>query len=328
MAARPPPDRTLTGYILRRLLAMLPVLWVIATITFFLMHATPGGPFVQDRTLPEATQQAQLRQYNLDEPLWKQYVLYLQNIAKGDLGVSIQGNLDVSDIIRERFFVTAQLGLMALTLAIIIGIGLGTLSALNHNGPLDYIGVGFATLGASIPHFVLGAFLVLVFVVHFGVFNTIGWGGPQDVDDIFKFSEYNWKLMVLPVLSLAALPAAFIARVTRASLLEVLNQDYIRTARSKGLREYSVVTRHTIKNALIPVLTVSGPIAADLITGSFIIETMFAIPGLGQSTIAAVVDRDYAVIMGTTLFYAFIITMANLIVDISYAFVDPRIRYR
>jgi oligopeptide transport system permease protein len=310
------------------LLWVLPVLWAVATITFFLMHAVPGGPFTQDKTLPPSTQAALERRFNLDEPLWKQYGLYLWNISHGDLGLSVKNNLDVSDIIKDKFFITFQLGTLALLVAVVFGMTLGTLSALNHNGPLDYIGVGFATIGASVPHFILGSFLVVFFAVNVPIFKTIGWGGPPDLGDALNPSAYDWKLMVLPVVSLAALPAAFIARVTRASILEVLGQDYIRTARAKGLRERSVVTRHTIKNAMIPVLTVAGPIAADLVTGSFIIESMFSIPGIGRETIAAVLNRDYATIMGTTLLYTFIITLANVVVDFAYAFVDPRIRYQ
>ena len=318
----------MTGYFVRRLLWVLPVLWAVATITFFLMHAVPGGPFTQDRDLPVATQEALDRRYNLDEPLWKQYALYLSNSIQGDFGFSVVGDRDVSDIIQDRFFITAQLGILALLLAASVGLLLGTLSALNHNGPLDYVGVGFATIGASVPHFILGTFLVVLFAVNIQIFKTLGWGGPDQARDLLSPSAYDWKLMVLPVVSLAALPASFIARVTRASLLEVLNQDYIRTARAKGLRERSVLMRHTVKNALIPVLTVVGPLAADLATGSFIIETMFGIPGLGRETISAVGRRDYAVIMGTTLLYTFLITTANVVVDLAYAFVDPRIRYR
>jgi oligopeptide transport system permease protein len=317
-----------TGYFVRRLLWIIPVLWAVATITFFLMHAVPGGPFTEDRSLPPEAIAARERAYNLDEPLWKQYGLYLGNILQGDLGVTVsQGNKDVTDLIQETFFVTAQLGVLALMLAVVVGMVLGTLSALNHNGPLDYIGVGFATIGASVPHFILGTFLVVMFAINIKIFGTIGWGGPEDVSDIFNFSAYKWKNMVLPVVSLAALPASFIARVTRASLLEVLNQDYIRTARAKGLSESRVVLRHTIKNAMIPVLTVAGPIAADLVTGSFIVETMFNIRGIGRETIFAVGRRDYAVIMGTTILYTSVITMANVVVDFFYAVVDPRIRY-
>jgi oligopeptide transport system permease protein len=233
----------------------------------------------------------------------------------------------VSEIIRRSGFVSAQIALLSVTLAIVIGVTLGTLSALNHNGPLDYLGVIFATLGASIPHFVLAMFLILFFSVNLGWLDQQGWGGPREFSEITDWSRYEWRKMIIPVLALGALPAAFIARVTRASVLEVLNQDYIRTARAKGLREHRVVLRHTLKNALIPVLTVVGPIAAVLASGSFIIEHQFGINGIGKEAVGAVFERDYGLIMGTTLVYALTITIANLVVDLLYAWVDPRIRY-
>ena len=318
----------MAAYTFRRVLWVIPVLWVVATITFFLMHAVPGGPFTQDKKLPPAVNEALNRRYHLDQPLYKQYGLYLWDASHGDLGLSFQGDQDVSEIIRRTFFVTAQLGLLGLFVAIVVGMTLGTLSALNHNGPLDYLGVGFATIGASVPNFIMGAFLAIIFAVNLGWLKLLGWGGPIQVSDIFDSSVYDWRKVVIPVIAVSALPAAYIARVTRASVLEVLNQDYIRTARAKGMSEYRVVTRHTIKNALIPVLTVMGPIAANLVTGSFIIETMFSIPGLGRETVSAIVRRDYATIMGTTLFFTLIITVANIVVDLAYAVVDPRIRYR
>jgi oligopeptide transport system permease protein len=318
----------MSGYVIRRALWILPVLWAVATITFLLMHAVPGGPFTQDRTLPAATNAALNHRYHLDQPLWRQYGLYLWDASHGDLGLSFQGDRDVSQIIRQTVFVTAQLGVLGFLLAMIVGMTLGTLSALNHNGPLDYAGVGFATIGASVPNFILGSFLVILFAINIHIFDTIGWGGPGSPKEMFDPAAYDWHKLVLPVVAISALPASYIARVTRASMLEVLNQDYIRTARAKGLSESRVVLRHTLKNAMIPVLTVMGPIAANLVTGSFIIETMFGIPGVGRESIAAVVRRDYATIMGTTLLYTLVVTMANLVVDLAYAVVDPRIRYR
>ena len=257
----------------------------------------------------------------------KQYGLYLWDVSHGDLGISFQNDRDVSTIIKDNFFVTAQLGTLALLLATVVGLSLGIMSALNHNGPLDYLGVVFATVFASVPNFILGSFLVVIFAIQFGIFGTIGWGGPLHLRDVFDPAAYDWRRIVLPVVSVGALPASYIARITRSSVLEVMHQDYIRTARAKGLRESSVVFHHTIKNAMIPVLTVIGPIAAALVTGSFIVETMFNIPGLGRESIAAVVRRDYATIMGTTLFYTLIVTLANLFIDLAYAVVDPRIRY-
>lgn len=318
----------MAAYTVRRLLWMIPVLWVIATLTFFFMKAVPGGPFVSEKSRPAALERAINEKYGLDDPVWQQYLNYLGNLVQGDFGISFRGDRPVSEVIRESGFVSVQVAALSLALAVTIGLSLGTLSALKHNGPVDYIAVIFATVGASVPHFILGAFLVIVFAVNLGWFDTQGWGGPREASQLFETGAYNWRKIVLPVVALSMLPAAYIARVTRASLLEVLNQDYIRTARAKGLREGRVVLRHAIKNAMIPVLTVIGPIAAILLSGSFIIERMFGINGIGKESIDAVQRRDYGLIMGTTLFYALVVSTANLIVDLLYAAVDPRIRYR
>jgi oligopeptide transport system permease protein len=318
----------MTAYIIRRVLQLIPVLWAVATITFILMHMVPGGPFTQDKQLPQSIMDALDRRYNLDEPLWKQYLLYLWNLLHGDLGLSFRGDRDVSQLIRDGFFVTAQLGILAFIVASVVGLSLGILSALNQNGVLDYVGVFFATVGAALPSFVMASFLTIIFAVKLGWFQVLGWGGPIQFSQTLDASAWEWKKMVLPVLSVSTLPAAYIARVTRASMLEVLNQDYMRTARAKGLANLTVIGRHGLKNALIPVLTVMGPIAAVLVTGSFIIETVFSIPGVGRAFVDAVMRRDYAMIMGSTLFYAVIVAVANLVVDVLYAVVDPRIRYR
>lgn len=317
----------MTAYAIRRVLWLIPVLWAVATITFFLMHAVPGGPFTQEKKLPEAIVLALNRRYNLDEPLWKQYLLYLWNLLHGDLGLSFRGDRDVAMLIRDGFFVTAQLGILAFIVAAIVGVGLGVLSALNQNGPLDYVGVFVATIGAALPNFILATFLIIIFAVNLGWFGILGWGGPERLGDVLHPSAWDVKKMVLPVVSLSFLPAAYIARVTRASMLEVLRQDYIRTAHAKGLAEQVVIVRHAIKNAMIPVLTLMGPIAAALVTGSFIIENIYSIPGVGRAFIEAVISRDYGMIMGTTLFYAAIVAVANLLVDLLYAVVDPRVRY-
>jgi oligopeptide transport system permease protein len=318
----------MTAYTIRRILWVIPVLWAVATITFLLMHAVPGGPFTQDKALPPAVNEALNRRYHLDQPIWKQYGLYLWDTSHGDLGLSFQGDRNVSDLLRDGFFVTAQLGILGFLLAAAVGLVLGTLAALNQNGPLDYIGVIFASIGASVPNFIMGAFLVIIFVVDLHWLDALGWGGPSNYHQIFQSSAYNWHKIVIPVISVSVLPAALMAGIARASVLEVLSQDYIRTARAKGLQESRVVLRHTIKNAMIPVLTVMGPTFAALVTGSFIIETMFGIPGIGRGFVTAVERRDYAMIMGTTLFYTAVVTFANLLVDLAYAVVDPRIRYR
>ncbi len=305
----------MTGYVIRRILWIIPVLWAVATITFLLMHAVQGGPFDQEKQVPPAVLDDLNAKYNLDKPLYEQYGLFFWDLAHGDLGVSFRSQRPVLDIIEEGWQVTAQLGVVTFAFAILFGMTLGVISALNHNKLADYLGVFFATAGTAMPSFVIGSFLVIIFSVKLGWFDVLGW----------EFGNYH--KMVLPVITLGTLPAAYIARVTRASLLEVLNQDYIRTARSKGLAEYVVVLRHTIKNAMIPILTVIGPIFAFLVTGSFVTETIFSINGVGRRFVAAVFDRDYGLIMGTTLFYAAIVAFANLAVDLLYATVDPRIRY-
>ncbi len=315
------------AYTIRRIIILVPVLWAVATITFILMHAVPGGPLTPEKDRPPALQEALERRYGLDQPLWRQYTTYLTNLLQGDLGITFKGDREVTDVIRDKFFVTAQVGILGFVLAISVGMTLGTLSALNHNGPLDYIGVFFATAAASVPNFILGAFLTIILAVNLGWLDIVGWGGPNTWSELFDPAAYDWRKMLLPVIAISVLPASFFARVTRASVLEVLNQDYIRTARAKGLAERKVVWGHTIKNALIPVLTLTGPIFAVMISGSFIVETMFFIPGLGAESIKAIVARDYGMIMGTTLFFAFVVAIANLAVDLLYAVADPRIRY-
>ena len=319
----------MTGYIIRRILWMIPLLWAIATITFFLMHAVPGGPFASERPIPDSVQQALNARYNLDKPIYEQYVLYFWDLLQLDLGLSFRGDREVFTLLKDGFIVTAQLGTFAFISAVIVGMTLGIVSSLNQNGLMDYIGVFFATIGAALPSFVLGVFITIIFAVQLGWFDVLGWDGPSiSFDPLPQIDIGNYRKMVLPIVSLSVLAAAYIARVTRASMLEVLRQDYVRTARAKGLREQVVVLRHTVRNALIPVLTVLGPIFAVLITGSFIVENLYAIPGIGRQFVGSVLARDYGIIMGTTLFYAGIVALANLVVDVTYAVVDPRIRYR
>ncbi len=304
------------GYSVRRILTLIPLLWAVATITFFLMHSVPGGPFQRgDRPLPPATIAALEQRYNLDGTLGEQYVHFLGDLAKGDFGLSIVQNRPVTDVFQKKYPTTLQLGLCSFAFAVVLGLTLGVLSAINQNGILDYVSVTVATLGVAVPSFVMAVFLVLIFSLRFGWFDVIGW----------EFG--NWHKMVLPTVSLGLLPAAYIARVTRASMLETLRQDYVRTARAKGLVERQVVVRHAARNAMIPVLTLLGPILAGLITGSFIIEQTFAIPGIGKEFVTSIGNRDYGLIMGTVLLYAFLIAVMNLAVDLAYGFADPRVRY-
>ena len=306
----------MTSYIIRRVLILIPLLWAIATVTFFLMHAVPGGPFDQEKTLSASTKAALERKYNLDGSVGEQYVSFLRNLGSGDLGLSFRQNRPVTEVIREGFPTTLQLGLCAFTFAVVLGLSLGILSAVKQNGPIDYVAVFVATAGAAVPNFVVAVFFVLFVALELGWFDVIGW----------EFG--NYRQMVLPTVTLGLFPGAFIARITRASMLEVLRQDYIRTARAKGLAEFRVVMGHAVRNAMVPVLTVMGPILAGLITGSFIIEQYFAIPGIGRDFVEAVQVRDYGIIMGITLLYAFAIAVMNLLVDVSYGFVNPRISYR
>jgi oligopeptide transport system permease protein len=292
-----------------------PVLWAIATITFFLMHSVPGGPFDRERELPPAQRANLERKYGLDKPLMEQYVVYLTNLVQGDLGVSTENQRPVTTIIREGLTVSLQLGISAFIFATVFGFTTGLIAALNHNRPGDYFGVFVATAGSAMPNFILATFLVIIFSVELGWTDVIGW------------ELWNPQKMILPTVALGMLPAAYIARITRASMLDVLNQDFVRTARAKGLSEWAVILRHTVRNALVPIITVLGPIFAVLITGSFIIETTFAINGVGRYFVSSIGSRDYGVIMGTTLFFATVVVVANLIVDLLYAVVDPRIRY-
>ena len=304
----------MAGYLIQRILWIVPVLLSVAVLTFVLMHQVPGGPWDRAKRLPPEALENVNAEYGLDEPVWEQFGAYVVGLAQGDLGVSYrQGNRPVVEIMADGIRVSATLGLLSLVVSVTAGVGLGVVSALRSNTIVDYLAVGFATVGASVPSFILGMLLLVLFTAQLHWLPSGGWGSPQQA--------------VMPVLALSALPAAYIARVTRASMLDVLGQEYVRTARAKGLREQVVVARHMLRNALIPVLTVIGPVAAMLVTGSFIVEQLFAIPGIGRTFVTSISGRDYGVIMGVTLFYTFVVAVANLTVDLLYAAVDPRIRY-
>ena len=313
-------------YVLRRLLWLGIVLVFISLVTFGLMHAVKGGPWGGDWPLPPNVVSQLDHKYGLDKPLWRQYLMFVGHALHGDLGLSFQRqDQPVTQIILSGFRVTAVLGLMALAVATVVGVTLGVVSALNRNRFGDYAGVLFATLGAAVPAFVMGIFLIYFFGVQLHWLPTFGWDLHNGIVPGWL---PRWQQLILPVFTLSLLPAAYLARITRASLLDVLQQDYMRTARAKGLGRSAVLWRHGMRNAAIPIVTVLGPIAATLITGSFIIEYLFSVPGTGRLFVQSVFERDYGMIMGTTLFYALIVVLANLAVDITYAFVDPRIRYR
>jgi len=302
------------SYIARRILWIIPVLFVVSVITFFLMHSVPGGPWDREKALPAGTVTRLNAEYGLDQPIPVQYINWATDFVTGDFGPSYRyTDRRVNDIIADGLGTTVHLGLMAFVLAILVGLPLGILAALGHNRWPDYLSTSLSIVGISTPSFVLAILLIVFFSVGLGWFPTGGWKGP----------EY-W---VLPTVALAGFPIAVIARYTRASMLEVTRKDYIRTAQSKGLQHGSVVTRHMIRNALIPVITILGPTLAFLVTGSFIIEQIFSIPGVGKFFITAISTRDYSLLMAMTILYAFAVAFLNVVVDVLYAYIDPRIRY-
>ncbi|SCZ78811.1 ABC transporter permease [Acidaminobacter hydrogenoformans] len=300
-------------YIIRRLISMIITLVFVASITFFLMHAVPGGPFQSEKALPEAVIQALNEKYHLDDPLWKQYLDYMKGVFTFQLGPSFKRvGTTVNDLIIAGFPYSAKLGFFATLAIVALGIPAGIISALKTNKWEDYLVTVLATLGVAVPSFVLGALFIYIFS------SRLGW--------LPSFGLTSWKHYIGPVIALSGFSLAFVARLTRSSVLEVMQQDYIRTARAKGLPEIVVIVKHALKNALIPVVTYLGPMIAAMMTGSFIVEKIFAIPGMGKYFVESVSSRDYTVLMGTTIFYAaFSITMIFL-VDIAYGFIDPRIK--
>lgn len=328
----------MTTYIVRRLLWLIPVLFFVSLITFTLMHMAPGGPWDRDpsaRQVDSRTQQLLNKKFGLDKPMFlntaggnpldSQFFNYIWNAMRGDLGPSYrQRGLDVQDILfkppegkpfwQSRFGYTARLGLIALGLAVIIGIPAGIIAALNRNTFVDYLTLFISTIGVSVPSFVVAIFLIIIFASRLKLIKIVqsDWGNPN-----------AW---VIPAIVLGFGTMAYLTRLTRSSMLEVMQQDYVRTARAKGLSEWMVVGRHMVRNALIPVVTILGPALAGLVTGSFIIESMFSFPGSGRAYVQAISQRDYSMIMATTLIYAILVALANLTVDILYGFLDPRIK--
>jgi len=315
----------MTRYIVRRVLWIIPVLFFISIVTFALSHAVPGGPFDREKPLPAEIIANLNKFYGLDQPLWKQYTDYVgltrnpsgeySGILQGDFGPSFSSrSRTVNDIIADHLPVSAQLGLAALIIAVGIGVPLGVVSALKQNSFWDYFGMAIAIFGVSVPNVVLGPFFILIFALTLHWFPVAGWG--------------SLDRMVMPAVALGLGSSALIARLTRASMLQVVREDYIRTARAKGLSERAVTVRHALKNAFIPVATILGPMFAALTTGTFVVEQIFAVPGMGKYFITSIGNRDYPVVMGTVLLYAFILVLANLAVDVTYGFLDPRIQYK
>jgi len=347
-------------YIVRRLLYMVVVILVVSIITFGLMHAIPGGPFSREKKLPEETLKVLNERYHLDDPLWKQYVDYIYNVLiphvtttppttslQDDFMVNIEvGSVwirwmnfgpsfksrsrTVNDIFRDNLPISAQLGVMALMVGVTIGMPLGILAALKQNTLLDYFGMGIAIFGVSVPVIVLGPIFVWVFGVSLKWLPPTGWGAKPPYFLGFLPTSLGWdffKYAIMPSIALGMGSSAVIARLTRATLLQTVREDYIRTARSKGLHERLIITRHALKNSLIPVVTILGPLFAALVTGTFVTELIFGIPGMGKYFVTSITNRDYPVIMGTILLYAAFLVVANLVVDLVYAYLDPRIRY-
>lgn len=302
----------MVSLVVRRLLWSVPVLLVVATLTFGVMHAVPGGPFDKEKKLPPRIKANVEAKYHLDEPLWRQYLLYLGGLSRGDLGPSYKYlGRTVNDVIAETLPVSAELGALAFLFAAGLGIGFGFLAAVK-GGAIDRTNILLATIGISVPSFVLGALLVLVFSHLFHLLPPALWEDPRHA--------------ILPALSLGLAPAAYIARLTRSAVLEVLGREYIRTARAKGISEGVILWRHLLPNALTPVVTILGPLTAGLLTGSLVVEYIFSIPGMGKFYITAATNRDYPLIIGVTLVYAILIVAANLAVDVINAYLDPRIR--
>ena len=302
------------NYIIRRVLWAIPVLLIISLVTFGLGHAIPGGPFDKEKTLPAEIIANLEAHYGLDDPLWKQYTDYLWKALHGDLGPSYTSrSRTVNDILSAHFPVSAQLGILALFVAMVIGIPLGMIASLKQNTFIDYFCMFFALLGVSVPSMTLGPLLVWIFALKLNILPVARWG--------------TWQQAILPAFTLGIGSAAILARLTRASMLQVIREDYIRTARSKGVSEKNVTVYHALKNALIPVVTIIGPLFAALVTGSLIVEQIFAIPGCGKYFITSITNRDYPVVLGIMLLYALLIIIANLLVDITYSWIDPRIRY-
>ncbi|MDR6226496.1 ABC transporter permease [Desmospora profundinema] len=300
-------------YIGKRIGLMLLSLWLISTLTFWLMHAIPGDPFTSDRNLPEQTLANLEAQYGLDKPKPVQYLIYMGNLLKLDFGISINHmGRSVNDMLADGFPVSAQLGAQALILATCAGIVMGTVAALRQNRLPDYTLMVLAVLGISIPNFVIAPLLQKYLGLEWDWLPIAGWG--------------SFDQTILPAMALAFTPLALVTRLMRSSMLDVISQDYIRTARSKGLPPWRVITRHTLRNAIIPVLTILGPLTAGILTGSFVIEQIFSIPGIGAYFVESIANRDYPMIMGTTIFYSAFLVGMNFLVDLTYGLVDPRIK--
>lgn len=301
------------NFFISRLLQAIPTLFVIATLTFFMTRFAPGGPFDSDKAIPEEIKIKLQSHFGLNLPIFDQYLLYMKNLLAGDLGPSFKYvGWDVSELIQLAFPVSLSLGVSALLIALLIGLPAGMLAALRKNTWWDYLPMGIAMIGICLPSFVLGPILIMVFATKLKLLPALGW--------------YSWTDLILPSLTLGLFYAAYVARLTRAGMLETLKQDYVRTARAKGASPGRVLVKHAMRGGLLPVVTYLGPAFAGLVSGSFIIESIFFIPGLGKFFVTAAFNRDYTVVLGTVLFYATLIIILNLLVDFLQAWLDPKAR--
>ncbi|HBK58191.1 MAG TPA: ABC transporter [Spirochaetaceae bacterium] len=305
-------------YFIRRALSVIPTLFIVITLSFFLIRLAPGGPFARERDVPEAILQNLLKRYHMDEPLFKQYLRYMGDILRWDFGPSYRyRDLTVNEIIDHGLPVSMSLGVISLALAVVGGIAVGIISALNQNKWQDYVAVSVAVIGISVPLFVMGPVLQLVFGMRLKILPIGQW-----------VSTHGLKAIILPAVTLAFPYFAYIARLSRASILEVLRSDYIRTARAKGLKESAVVWKHVLKGALLPVVTYLGPAFSGIVVGSIVIESVFLVPGIGRPFVQSALNRDYTLIMAEVVVYSLILIIANLVVDIIYGLLDPRISYK
>lgn len=303
------------SFYLKRIVSMLITIILITTLTFTMMHSIPGGPFTRERPVPDEIMRALNAKYNLDDPLPIQYLNYMKGLVTFDLGPSYSKiGTSVNDLIESGFPASAKIGLIASALIVAIGIPLGVISALKQNSPLDYFVMLLATVGITVPSFVIATVIIYFFA------GKLGW--------IPSFGLDGWRSYIGPVIALAGYSLSFVTRLTRSSMLEVLRQDYITTARANGIKEFTVIMKHAVRNALIPVVTYVGPMIAAILTGSFVIEKIFAIPGIGRHFVESVSNRDYTTIMGITVFYAVFYLIMIFVVDVAYAFIDPRIKLR
>ncbi|MGX8706169.1 MAG: ABC transporter permease [bacterium] len=299
-------------YTIKRVLLAVVTVFIISAITFFAMNAIPGGPFAKEKAPDPAVQAALEARFNLDKPVGQQYLIYLGNLAHGDFGISLKTGREISQIIREKFSVSAKLGGMAALCAVVLGLILGSVAALCRNKWPDRLIIFLTTLFVSVPSFILATILLLVFALQ------LKWVG------VFSTNNPNY---VLPVISLMLYPMSYITRLTKSSMLDVLGQDYIRTARAKGVRETLVIFKHALRNALIPVITYVGPMVAGILTGSMVIETVFTIGGLGTEFVRSINNQDYPMIMATTIFLAVLMVVATLLSDLIYKLIDPKITF-